>query len=511
MAQSSPILSQLSATVAAGTILVSLISYIAARLLYNIYFHPLAQFPGPWYATATSLTDAIISLRKAEPAWLLGLTKKYGTDRPIRIAPRTLLFASSSSLKDIYWDARMNFKSELYGTGALGPPSLFDTRDGKIHQQLRKALGGNQWSIGSLKNFWEPKFDQHISLFLQKMTDIANAKQETILSDRVAEFAADIMTMVSFSEPWGFVRHGRDERGILHSWRLGLPFFGLVGRWRWFRQNIIANPNLAHYLLPAMSDKQGMGYLYAQANREVDHREMRMKAEGESFYMERPDFLQHCLDARHPLTGLPLTAVQKRAHVTLLIQAGADTTATALGSTLRFLLLNPRILRKAQEEIGMADREGKLSNPIAYEESRRLLPYMGACIKEALRLNPPAPNQFGRVTPEGGKTIDGHRIPPLVDVTTVSYIVQRDPKLYAPDPESYRPERWIDAEAVKLAEMESSQFVFGMGPRVCLGKDIAIMELWKLLPEIIRNFEFELLDIGRYIVAGGVAYNYGLK
>jgi hypothetical protein len=38
----------------------------------------------------------------------------------------------------------MNLKSELYGTGALGPPQLFGTRDGKVHQQLRKALGGTQ-------------------------------------------------------------------------------------------------------------------------------------------------------------------------------------------------------------------------------------------------------------------------------------------------------------------------------------------------------------------------------
>jgi hypothetical protein len=38
----------------------------------------------------------------------------------------------------------MNLKSELYGTGALGPPALFSTRDGKTHQLLRKALGGSQ-------------------------------------------------------------------------------------------------------------------------------------------------------------------------------------------------------------------------------------------------------------------------------------------------------------------------------------------------------------------------------
>lgn len=70
-------------------------------------------------------------------------------DRPIRIAPTLLLFPRPSALKDIYWDSAMNHKSELYGTGALGPPALFSTRDGKVHQQLRKALGGNQVPSGS--------------------------------------------------------------------------------------------------------------------------------------------------------------------------------------------------------------------------------------------------------------------------------------------------------------------------------------------------------------------------
>lgn len=116
-----------------------------------------------------------------------------------------LLFPRASSLKDIYWDPAMNLKSELYGTGALGPPALFSTRDGKAHQQLRKALGGNQvaistsrrrerprgtdisqWSIGFLKNTWESLIDDQISLFQEKMAELAQEKREIILSDKVA-------------------------------------------------------------------------------------------------------------------------------------------------------------------------------------------------------------------------------------------------------------------------------------------------------------------------------------
>ena len=65
-------------------------------------------------------------------------------DRPIRVAPTMLMFPRSVDVRDIYWDPACNMKAELYGTGALGPPSLFTTRDAAKHKRLRKALGGNQ-------------------------------------------------------------------------------------------------------------------------------------------------------------------------------------------------------------------------------------------------------------------------------------------------------------------------------------------------------------------------------
>ncbi|RYP88817.1 hypothetical protein DL769_000231 [Monosporascus sp. CRB-8-3] len=458
---------------------------VLTRIVYNLCFHPLAGFPGPWYAASTSLASTIISLRRVEPQWLMGLVEKYGTDRPIRIAPTMLLFPKTADLKEIYWDPACNLKSELYGTGALGPPNLFSTRDGAKHRQLRKALGGTQ-----------------------KMSEFAAAREEIIISDKVAEFAADTLTMLAFSEPWGFIRNSRDERAFLKSWREGLNYFGMAARWQWYRNAILKNALLAPYFLPNASDKFGMGYLIAHADDQVTRREKAIEAAGDDWKMDKPDLLQHCLDARYD-DGSPLNAAEKRAHATILIQAGADTTGTALGCTLRFLLTHPNVMRKARAEVDAAEKAGKLSDPISYEESRTWLPYLGACIKESLRLNPPAPNLFARVVPEGGKCIGTESIPAGTDITSNAYVVQRDPALYGPDPEVYRPERWL--ESPDASKMETGMFVFGTGPRICIGRDIATMELSKLLPEIIRNFEFKVLDVGKYVVAGGVAFNQDLR
>jgi hypothetical protein len=60
-------------------VLTTVFAAVAARVFYNVYLHPLAGFHGPWYASATSLTNAIVSLRNIEPEWLLGMTRKYGS------------------------------------------------------------------------------------------------------------------------------------------------------------------------------------------------------------------------------------------------------------------------------------------------------------------------------------------------------------------------------------------------------------------------------------------------
>jgi hypothetical protein len=63
---------------------------------------------------------------------------------------------------------------------------LFTTLDGDVHRTLRKALGGPYWSIGSLKNEWEPRIDDQVQLFVEKMNEHATAKDKICLSDKVA-------------------------------------------------------------------------------------------------------------------------------------------------------------------------------------------------------------------------------------------------------------------------------------------------------------------------------------
>lgn len=95
-----------------------------------------------------------------------------------------------------------------------------------------------------------------------------------------------------------------------------------------------------------------------------------------------------------------------------------------------------------------------------------------------MRLCPPAPNIFPRLVSKKGIDFGGKFAPPGTEVTCNPWLLHRDKELYGDDAEEFRPERWLEEQA-NANEYIKYNFAFGYGSRVCLGKDIAIIELYK--------------------------------
>ena len=69
------------------------------------------------------------------------------------------------------------------------------------------------------------------------------------------------------------------------------------------------------------------------------------------------------------------------------------------------------------------------------------------------------------------------------------WVTQRDKATFGEDVDTFRPERWVTQDEDKVRAMERAMFVFGGGNHICLGKNVALMEIYKLVPSLLRMFE----------------------
>ena len=175
--------------------------------------------------------------------------------------------------------------------------------------------------------------------------------------------------------------------------------------------------------------------------------------------------------------------------------AGSETTAISLAAVFYFLLRNTRCLNLLLKEIDGAVASGKLEaredGLTSWSESQSL-PYLDACIKETFRMHPAAGLPLERVTPPAGIDICGARIPGNTIVGCSAWVIHKRPEVFGDDVESYRPERWLEVTDEKRKEMDGTLFHFGAGARTCIGKNISLLEVYKLVPSFLRRFEVSI-------------------
>lgn len=218
-----------------------------------------------------------------------------------------------------------------------------------------------------------------------------------------------------------------------------------------------------------------------------------------------PDFLTKFREAKDKHAEV-LTDTQLAEYVRTNVAAGSDTTAIALRELVYRFLTTPESLRRFLDEIesvlAARPQDEEVDKPITWKEGLNM-PYFQACLKECLRVHSPLGQMIPRMVPEGGVTLCGKYIPEGTVVGCNAWTVHRDKTFYGEDADEYRPERWLDEDLEKVRRMENASFAFGGGPRVCVGRNIALLEINKLIPELFRRFELHLVDKERYSLKPG--------
>ena len=183
--------------------------------------------------------------------------------------------------------------------------------------------------------------------------------------------------------------------------------------------------------------------------------------------------------------------------------AGSETTAISLSSVFYYLLKNPRCMKVLMKELDDRAREGYFKDGehglVTWTESQGL-PYLDACIKEAFRLHPAPGLPLERVVPAQGAEIAGEFIKGGTIVGCSAWVIHRRTDVFGKDVEEFRPERWLvdetkdrESEEKRIKEMSGIMLQFGMGARTCIGKNISLLEIYKLVPTVLRRFEVRVL------------------
>jgi cytochrome P450 len=186
----------------------------------------------------------------------------------------------------------------------------------------------------------------------------------------------------------------------------------------------------------------------------------------------RADMLSLLLGERDE-TGHGLGDEELRDELVTLLEAGHETTATALAWAFERLVRTPRALRRLSGELD-EEREGRRGE------------YLDAVVRETLRARPVVIDTPRLLTEP--LDLAGYTIPAGWQVSPAMPLVQDDPTVFA-DPVEFRPERFLeDGNGAR------GWIPFGGGKRHCLGSHLALLELEVVIAEVLRRFVPEPAD-----------------
>ncbi|KAI1170588.1 isotrichodermin C-15 hydroxylase [Nemania sp. FL0916] len=462
--------------------------YAAGLIVYRVFFHPLAKYPGPFLAKITDAYQLYHAWKGDRHLEFWRTHERYGS--VVRFGPNSLSFNSNTALKDIYGFKSNVRKAEFYDAFAHPVPNTHNTRDKNVHARKRRVLSQafsdsaikemERYILGNVRSFCE-------QVGLGASDDRKGWTVPKNMADWCNYLAMDILGDLSFGKAFHMLERP-DNRYALELVSLATTRHLICGTMR-----IVEKLNLDKVLFRRIAAGRAKYMAYSKAQLTE-----RTKLGDDT---DRRDFFYHLLKARDPETGQGFAMPELWGESNLLIIAGSDTTSTAMAATLFYLVRNTQALQKASEEV-----RSKFSGVEEITQGARLTgcTYLRACIDEAMRMSPSVGGIAPREVLPGGITIDGESVPAGVVVGTPHYTIHHN-SAYYPQPFTYMPERWVagaagprklvsagafDAVSEQDVALAQSAFCpFSVGPRGCIGKGLAYIELTTSLARLLFLYD----------------------
>ncbi len=192
---------------------------------------------------------------------------------------------------------------------------------------------------------------------------------------------------------------------------------------------------------------------------------------------DRDDILSMLCAATYE-DGQPITREHIYSELMTFLFAGHETTALSLTWAIDHLYRNPGVLSQLRRELDSLDDDSPAKLAAA--------PYLKATIQETLRIHPIVTETLRKL--KAPLRLGDYTLPAGMAVGLSTVLAHHNPATY-PDPESFRPERFIERSYSPFEYMP-----FGGGHRRCIGAAFASYEMAMVLGTLVKRFEFELTD-----------------
>lgn len=382
----------------------------------------------------------------------------------------------------IYLQRANQCRSEFYDAFVSIRRGLFNTRDRAEHTRKRKLVS-HTFSPKSVGQF-EPYMHANLRLFVdqldalvEKSTQRGENGQKEAHFDCLPWFnylAFDIIGDLAFGAPFGMLNTGVDLAEIRES-PDSPPIYAsaidILNRRGEVSATLGCFPQLKPYArwLPDPFFSKGLNAVQNLAGIAIARVKSRIENPPD---IERKDLLSRLQEGRDE-KGEPLGREELTAEALTQLIAGSDTTSNSSCALLNYLCRNPRVHEKLQKELDAAIPDG---TDIPDHDMVRDLPYLNNVINETLRHHCTSGIGLPRQVPPGspGVTIRGHYFPAGTVLSVPTYTMHHSTEIWGEDAEEFRPERW---EGEQTAAQKAAFIPFSHGPRSCVGRNVAEMEM----------------------------------
>ncbi|KAK1991880.1 cytochrome P450 [Colletotrichum falcatum] len=452
--------------------------YVASSI---VAWNRLREFPGPLVGKFSYLW-LMSNARSGKPAeHFTKLNRQHGP--LVRVGPNDLVTDDPDVLRRMNAVRSAYGRSSWYDSTKLNPheDSMFSLRDVGAHDRLKaKCANGYAGKENpTLEGGIDAQIANLVDLVRRKYLSAGDVLRPMDLGKVAQFFTLDTITNLAYGKEFGYLATDSDVHDYISTTEAAIPFLQLCSEVPYLQKIAFSKPVLG-IMGPKPTDKVGLGKLMGVA------KEVVAKRFGPDAKEER-DMLGAFV--RHGLT-------QNECETEVLFQiiAGSDTTATAIRTTFLYTMTSPRAYHSLKQEIATAIAEGRVSSPITYEEGKKL-PYLQAVIYEGLRMNAPFTGHCSKEVPPEGDTVNGRFIPGGTRIAQNVWGTLRRFDVFGKDADLFRPERWIEADAAARDRMQkTTELAFGHGRWGCAGKSVAFMELNKIYVELLRNFDFQIIN-----------------